>query len=371
MLDTMGIIFAQDEGYRMGALTQIRSLAALPVAGRYRIIDFILSNMVNSGIRNVGITTKYNYRSLMDHIGDGSAYDLNRKKYGLFILPPFYKQEEKVTDSAIETLHRIMHYIRRSNQRYVLLADSKVICNMTFDKMMECHLSSKADITMAYRDMDENEAHSEREVYLDVNENGKITAIEPGTVYSKMKKRALGFYLVDSNFLESVVESAMARGDKDLVMDIFAKAVDKLNIVGYKYDGYAKTVDDIPSYYDFNMQLLDTDVRNQLFASENKIYTKVKDKVPARYLKNANVKCSIVADGCKVDGTVENSILFRGVEVRKGCEIRNSIIMQDGLILENSKLNYVIMDKQVCIERDRNLSGAESFPFVIGKNRRI
>jgi len=186
-----------------------------------------------------------------------------------------------------------------------------------------------------------------------------------------MKKRALGFYLVDSNFLESVVESAMARGDKDLVMDIFAKAVDKLNIVGYKYDGYAKTVDDIPSYYDFNMQLLDTDVRNQLFASENKIYTKVKDKVPARYLKNANVKCSIVADGCKVDGTVENSILFRGVEVRKGCEIRNSIIMQDGLILENSKLNYVIMDKQVCIERDRNLSGAESFPFVIGKNRRI
>lgn len=371
MRDTLGIIFAEDEGARMGELTQVRSLAALPVAGRYRLIDFILSNMVNSGIANVGVATKYNYRSLMDHLGDGSPWDLNRKRYGLFILPPFYKQDENLASGSVETLRRIMYYIRRSGQKHVLLADGNVVCNLSFDGMMERHLSTNADITVAYADVSSVEPYDSTKDYLTVDSSGRITSIEKGSDYRRQPEKALGFYLIDRGLLESLVETASVRGEKDIIGDVFAKQTEKLKIVGWKYDGYAKSIDDIADYYDFGMQLLSEGVRESLFESGLPVYTKVKDKVPARYLKNSCVRNSMVADGCIIDGCVENCILFRGVEIRKGCEVRNSIIMQDGRVMENCRLNHVIFDKQVFVNRDKTLSGDGNYPFVVGKNRRI
>ncbi len=370
MRDTLGIIFAEDEGARMGELTRVRSLAALPVAGRYRLIDFILSNLVNSGISNVGVATKYNYRSLMDHMGDGSPWDLNRKRYGLFILPPFYKQDENLASGSLETLHRIMYYIRRSGQKHVLLAQSNVICNLNFDAMLLRHLEENADVTVAYADVSLMEDYDQTKDYLTLD-GERVTSIEKGSGYRRQPAKALGFYIIDSGLLESLVETAVIRGEKDLVSEVLAKQTEKLKIVGWKYDGYVKTIDDIDDYYDFSMQLLSSDVREKLFESGLPVYTKVKDKVPARYLKNSCVKNSMVADGCRIDGYVENCILFRGVEIRKGCEIRNSIIMQDGKIMENCRLNNVIFDKQVFVNRDKVLSGDANYPFVVGKNRRI
>lgn len=371
MRDTLGIIFAENEGARMGELTRVRSLAALPVAGRYRLIDFILSNMVNSGIGNVGIATKYNYRSLMDHLGDGSPWDLNRKRYGLFILPPFYKQDETLASGTVETLHRIMYYIRRSGQKYVLLARGNTICNTTFDEMMQRHLSTNADITIAYTDVSPIETRDPQKDYLTIDEDGNVNSLEKGSDYRNQPEKALGFYLIDRGLLESLVETASVRGDKDIVSDVFARQIGKLKTVGWKYDGYNKTIDDIADYYDFSMQLLSGGVREKLFESGLPVYTKVKDKVPARYLKNACVRNSMVADGCTIDGLVENCILSRGVEIRKGCEVRNSIIMQDGKIMENCRLDNVIFDKQVFVNRDKTLSGDRNYPFVVGKNRRI
>ncbi|MEG1923009.1 MAG: glucose-1-phosphate adenylyltransferase subunit GlgD [Clostridia bacterium] len=374
MLDTMGIIFAQSEGIRLGELTRERSLSALPVAGRYRLIDFILSNMVNSGISNVGVTTSYNFQSLMDHVGGGLPWDLGRKKYGLFILPPFYKQNDKVLsagDNKIEILHGIMHYIKRSRQRYVLLADSNVVCNMTFDEMMNLHQENRADITVVYNELAENEVRSPNDVYLETDDKNRITKIEPYSSITTLKKRAIGFYLMDCDLLENIVENCMARGNIDLIKDSLMKNTAKLKIMGYKYDGYVKIINDINGFYNFNMDLLTADVRAELFEAKDKIYTKVKDRVPARYLEDSNVKNSFIADGCIINGEVEGSILFRGVEIQKGCSVKNCVIMQDSKIMENSKVNHIIMDKQVIIDRNKNLCGDASFPIVIGKNRRI
>lgn len=374
MLDTMGIIFAQNEGIRLGDLTRVRALASLPVAGRYRLIDFILSNFVNSGISNVGVTTKYNYQSLMDHLGGGLPWDLSRKKYGLYIWPPFYKQDSELHmtgEDKIAILHSIVHYIRRSQQKYVLLADSNVMCNMTFDDAMEKHKNSNADITIIYNEMVPGAEHDDNEVYIDMDETGRVVDIDAFNKYSKFSSKALGFYIIEGDLLVNLVESCIARGEKSFEKDILARNLGRLKVVGYNYKGFVRTITDINSYYNFNMELLNDDVRKCLFESHDRILTKVKDKVPARYLKHAKVSNSFIADGCIIDGEVEGCILFRGVEVRKGCKLKNCVIMQDSKIMENSVLSHVILDKQVFVDRDKILCGDASYPLVVGKNRRI
>lgn len=310
----------------------------------------------------------------MDHLGGGLPWDLSRKKYGLYIWPPFYKQDNAVHltgDDNIDVLHSIVHYIRRSQQKYVLIADSNVVCNMTFDDVMNQHKSSGADITVIYNELGKNEKHETGEVYLRFDDSNRLLDVDAYNKYSNYKAKALGFYLIEGDLLVNLVESCVARGEKSFEKDIISRNVNRLKINGYNYKGFVRRITDINSYYDFNMELLDDKVRSCLFELQNKIYTKVKDKVPARYLKNANVRNSIIADGCVIDGEVENSILFRGVEVRKGCKIKNCVIMQDSKIMENSTLCNVILDKQVFVDRDKLLSGDASCPFVIGKNRRV
>jgi glucose-1-phosphate adenylyltransferase, GlgD subunit len=264
-------------------------------------------------------------------------WDLSRKNYGLFILPPFYKQDSvlmKSGENKIDILHGIMHYIKRSRQKYVLLAESNVICNLTFDKMMELHQNSNADITIVSTDLKENEGHNDNEIYVNTDENNMVTEFQPYSSHATANKKSLGFYLLDCNLLENIVENCVLRGDEDFTRDALMKNVKSLKIMAYNYDGYNKTINDINSFYEFNMELLQPEVRQNLFESENKILTKVKDKVPARYLKNADVRNSFIADGCIIDGEVENCVLFRGVEIRKGSSIKNCVIMQDSKIFE-------------------------------------
>ncbi|MDD4291862.1 MAG: glucose-1-phosphate adenylyltransferase subunit GlgD [Clostridia bacterium] len=370
MLNTMGIIFAGNEELRMGELTRARSLAAMPVAGRYRLIDFILSSMVNSGITNIGLTTKFNFQSLLDHLGGGTEWDLSRKKYGLFILPPFYKSENRITESGeskIQSLYNVLHYIRRGKQDYCMLAEGNAVINTTFDEMLDFHRENHSDITVMYSK--NADATASQDGCFDVAADNRIKDISPNNTQNAAK--SVGFCIIDTDLLITLVESCYARGEYDFSKDIIGKNLTKLRIFGYEFNGYYRHIYDIQSYYRFSMELLNRDVRDTLFENEKKIYTKIKDMVPARYQSNAKVSNSFIADGCIIDGEVNNSVLFRAVEVRKGSKINNCIIMQNGKVLENSVLNAVIMDKNVVIGSGKTLVSEPTFPIVIGKNRVI
>lgn len=374
MKDLMGIIYTSKNDLTLRELTVSRAVAALPVAGRYRMIDFILSNLVNSGVRNVGVIMQKNYHSLMDHLGSGKEWDLHTRNDGLFILPPFLTRENVGTYGGIlDALRSNMGYLRRSKQEYVILTAAHTAFNTTFEDMIQRHFDSGADITLMYSkvkpfDLEGSEAMANRHVYVNVDDHQLITDLEVGPVvpsYSDaymdvmMLKRTLLIHLVDQAFAHSMHDL-----NRDLLQGHIRTGVLKVN--GYEYKGYNKRIESVLSYFRFNMDLLDYDVRQELFSS-NPVYTKIRDEVPACYRTGAMAANSLVADGCIIEGEVENSVLFRGVHVGRGAKVKNAILMQDNDIQEGVELENVILDKTVTIRRNGRLIGQPQYPIVIGK----
>ena len=351
---------ADDE--RLAELTRVRSVAALPVAGRYRLIDFALSGMVNSGISNVGVTTRSNYRSLMDHLGSGKEWDLNRKLYGLRILPPYIKGGENYSGD-IDILKGISDFLTHSKQEYVLISNANMIFNPQFDLMREQHIASGADITAMY--CQGSISPSGVKIELDGN---KITDMEICSQYVSDGNGLMGIYFMKKEFLCRQIAYCVGRGLHDFVMDVLVRNVDKFKLCGYKYEGFVGRIDSVNSYYSANMAMLDSTVRKELFLSKNFIYTKVKDTVPTYYSMDANVTHSVIADGCRIEGTVENCILFRGVTVEKGACLRNCIVMQNSVIQKDAQLDYAVLDKTVTVGAGKRITGQESFPVIVGKN---
>lgn len=370
MRNTMGIIYTGDRDVSLKELTRSRSVAAVPFAGRYRIIDFILSNMVNSGIFNIGLITQNNYHSLMDHLDySGKQWDLDRKRDGLFILPPYVTRENSGWyQGKIDALHNIMAYIRRSTQKYVVISGAYMVCNLTYDDVLDYHIQNDADITIIYKeDKTASPAHLSRNTLLITDEDGRVWDMEVKPSGPKSNKISMEMYILEKNLLEYLVEESVARGQHDFIKDILMKKIDTLRIYGYPYQGYLANICSIQSYFRHNMELLDLDNREDLFNSCGAIYTKVKDQVPAKYGPNCRIENSLVADGCVLDGEIVNSILSRGVRIAPGAVVKNSIIMQDTEIQENVIVENVILDKDVIIRQGKRLVGQESYPVVIGK----
>ena len=367
MLDTLGVIIACNNEADLGELTRIRTVSAVPFAGRYRLIDFILSAMVNSGMNTVGVATGHNYQSLLNHIGTGKPWDLARKREGLFVLPP--AQDVVLTgDCRVAVLTGVIRFLERSKQHYVVVADSNNVCNIRFDDIVLKHKEVNADITVVYQQV-KNKA--EGETYVDTDENGSIKDVVYPTDRKKCLNRIVGYYVFTKDILINILENCMMHGRKRFVKDVIERNINRLKIYGYRFDGFLRTVKDIDSYYDVSMELFETSKRKDLFMSENKIFTKSKDRVPTRYLAHASIKNSIVADGCVIDGTVENSLVFRGVTISKGAEVKNCIIMQDGIISRKATLSCCILDKNCVIRENKMLIGQQDFPLVVNKNRTI
>lgn len=369
MTDAMGIIFSEKADIRLNELTEMRSVAAVPVGGRYRLIDFPLSNMVNSGIINIGVTTQHNYSSLMDHVGNGKAWDLSRKNYGLFILPPYISREShNFSKGNVDILYGIDNYLKKSQQKYIILCEGNIMCNIDYRLPLEYHIQNKADITLIYNEEPglSNEELS-RHVILNLSEENRVTNLEVHPKKPKTHNVYMEMLIVERSLLRLLVEECVAIGEHDLNMDLLLANIPKLNILGYKFDGYVGRIDSVRSYYSNNMNLLDEDIRNEMFNSKGRIYTKVKDQVPTKYLEGAQPKNSMIADGCTIQGTVENSIIFRGVQIKKGAKVRNSIIMQDTVIGENCDLEHVVLDKDVTVRDNKRLIGQDTYPIVIGK----
>lgn len=372
MKDVMGIIYTTKDDFALRELTASRAVAALPVVGRYRIIDFMLSSMVNSDIKNVGVIMQKNYHSLMDHIGAGKEWDLHTKNDGLFILPPFQTRENQGTyQGTVDALRSNISYVKRSNQEYVILCSTYSVFNTTFDNVLDEHVASGADVTMLYTKYPiedrSSSSNTAQHCYLDLDEEGAVRNIEMGAEHHELENFSMNVFLMKRELLVLLVEQAHAKGIYSIHQAIKAGFLDRGNYLvrGHEYTGYHKRVESIPSYYAFNMDMLDEATRKDLFASP--VFTKVRDEVPARYAKGAVAINSLLADGCVIEGCVENSVLFRGVRVRKGAVVRNSIIMQESDIRENVEVEHVIFDKGVTI-REGRLIGQKGYPIVIKKN---
>lgn len=369
--DTMGIILTGDE--KIAPLTDIRANSALPIAGRYRIIDFVLSNMANAGIVNVGIATESNYSSLMDHTKSGKPWDLDRKNQGLNILPPnLEKQQFGTIKGDIDLLEGIRDYIDRSQQTYVILSLGNMVYNIDFDAVVREHIKSQADVTALYKDMSNmSEDIIKRFTLFEIDKEGRVTDIEVQPYYPKSAKASMEIYVLERALLQSIIDECSARGDVDFVKDALVKQINGFNIRGYEFKGHLYKVESMKSYYATSMSFLDAEKRNAFFNPERPIYTKEKDQSPTKYGNDAVCTNSFISDGCVIEGTVINSILSRGVKVAKGAVVQNSIIMQDSVIEEDVEINHVVFDKEVCITKGRKLIGQESYPLAIAKGTRI
>ncbi len=369
--DAFGLIFTGENNPYMRDLTLSRAVAAVPYGGRYRVIDFILSDFVNSGIRNVGLITQKNYHSLMDHLGTGKEWDLNRKRDGLFLLPPFStKDNTGVYRGDIDAFHSVMQYVRHSGQKYVILSGSHTIFNTTFEGILKQHKETGADITIMYNEDAYYEPEEQnRDLRLLFGEDGMtVNELEWYPRYPRSNFRSCEIMVMDKALFEDLVEESYSRGGIDFVRDILLTHVHELKVMGRRYDGYVARIDSINTYFKCNMELLKKARAYDLYNMKHPIYTKVKDEISSQYGDHADVHNVIMADGCKVNGTVENSILFRGVTVERGATVKNSIVMQGATIRAGAKLDHVILDKGVTVTEGRTLIGYEGIPLVFRKN---
>ena len=365
MKNVLGLINLYENEEELNKLTRHRPLAAIPFGGRYRIIDFILSNMTNSGIVNVGVIVPDKYRPLMDHLRSGREWDLARKQDGLFILPP--AQAQGVLKSDIQHLYNHLDYIKRSPQQYVIIAGSQIICNIDLTAVFNSHIDTNADITVVYREA------PKKMIYTGANmefKNSRLINMEINLMRPQKGAQGLDIYVMSKALFIDIIEHAVAQGNFNFVKDGIIKNLDRYQVRGYLYKGYTARIDSINSYYKYNMDLLSSTYWHELF-KQRPIFTKVKDEIPTAYSEGANINNSLVACGCIIEGTVENSIIFRGVRIHKGAVVKNSIIMQKSEIHEEAELNYVICDKDTKIGPSKSIKGEENYIVLIEKGRVI
>ena len=371
-MNALGIIFSYSDRGNLRELTKIRTLASVPLGGKYRIIDFILSNFVNSGIHDVSIITRSNYHSLLDHLGAGKDWDMTRKIGGLRILSPFSAPD--TTDQSgggylgtIDALHKSMHSIKRNRADYVIISGSNFICSVNYDEILKSHVERNADITAIYANPREGVFLPSGVAMLRMDEGERVYELTFNNEENVPQPLpiSLGIFIMRKSLLESLVADSIAFGRYDFYRDIVQRLCGNLNILGYEHKKLYFEISSVSGYMKENMRLLSQDVRSQIF--EKPVYTKVKDSVPAQYCTGSQVTNSIISDGCKVEGTVINSILSRGVIIGKGAVVRDSIIMQNTEVMRNVTLNNVILDKDVIVRENRQLVGHETYPVVIEK----
>ncbi|MBQ2841740.1 MAG: glucose-1-phosphate adenylyltransferase subunit GlgD [Clostridia bacterium] len=362
--NVLGIIFSNAYDEALPQLTALRTMGSIPFAARYRLIDFPLSNMVNSGITQVGVITKSNYRSLMDHIGTGKPWDLSRKREGMTLLPPYDTPGAGITIGKADALYGCIDYISDSKKEHVLMTDCNLVCNMDYEKLIKAHTAKDADVTIAYVNGKPSELGNGTELIMD--EDGRVASTGLIDCYSGNTNYSVKVMIIRRTLLERLLHEAHSAKIVDLET-LISKNVKHLRVYGYEVTGYARVLSSLQSYYDISLELLKLENRKELFASDRPVYTKVRDQVPAVYGIGSNVKNSLIADGCHIYGEVENCILFRGVTVEKGAKIKNSIIMQDTFVGENSSLNCVIIDKASVVKPNKTLCGDSSYPVYIGK----
>lgn len=374
--EALGIIFPNSYDSLVPELVTERLMASIPFASRYRMCDFMISSMVHWGIDNISILVRKNYHSLMDHLGSGREWDLTRKNGGLNIVPPYAQKQVKVYEGRIEALESIRGYLKKQTEKYVIMTDSNIAVNFDFNDLLHAHIESGADATVVYRKQEIpkpliKQSTEALDLYYALGVNGDhVSKIYINPTEKGEMNFCLNIYVVERELLIRMIDDAFVHGYTSFVRDILERQIEHLDVRGYCYDGYVAEIHDMKSYFEENMKLLEEENLNALF-SGNQIYTKIRDDNPTRYINGSKAKNVMVADGCVIEGEVENSILFRGVHIGKGAKVKNCVLMQDTVVEDNASVEYVITDKDVTITEGKSLTGNDSFQVFVAKGQTV
>lgn len=371
MGNVLGLVFANMHDTTLGDMTKNRTMGSVMFGGRYRLIDFPLSNMVNSGISEVGVITKSNYQSLLDHLGSAREWDLARKKGGLYILPPFGNVESTLYRGRIEALYGAMSFIKHSKAKYVILSDCDVVTNIDYKPIVAAHIESGADITAVAHTGVYSSDEIKTSTVFNVDADKNVTSVLINPDISGTCTTSLNVFVMSMDFLIETVNDAMARGNVSFERNILQEKCRELKIKIYEYDNYFSKLNSPESYFKSNMALLEPENARKLFVPKRSIYTKVSDNAPVKYDLDSKVSNSLIADGCIIEGEVENSVLFRGVKVGKGAKVKNCILMQGTVVGDNAELNYLITDKNVSICENHILTSSPQYPMYVGKGASV
>ena len=373
MKNTLGIIIGFDSNNDLRELSEHRPVASVPFGGRYRVIDFILSNLVNSGCYQVGVLMRDKYQSLMDHLGSGKDWDLSRKRGGLMMLPPNAfapKSSPLVTENyhtSLEALGSVSDMLQKSKCEHVVVCGADIIANIPLDEAMREHKKSGADVTIVCTKNGDGGAF---DMFLNLSPRHEVSDIRNGdNAGGKCKYKSLGIYIMKRKYLLDLLSDCVTHNlhsfERDAMQHVFNRGD---AIQAYVFDKYVAKIEDVKSYFSASMDMLDKDIRDQVFLKNRPILTKIHDSAPTYYGEDAVVSDSLIADGSRIEGTVENSIIFRGCNIAKGAVVKDSIIMQSGIISEGVELSYVVTDKGVTVRENRKMMGHATYPVAIAKN---
>ena len=373
MKNTLGIIIGFDSNNDLRELSEHRPVASVPFGGRYRVIDFMLSNLVNSGCYQVGVLMRDKYQSLMDHLGSGKDWDLSRKRGGLMMLPPNAfapKSSPLVTENyhtSLEALGSVSDMLQKSKCEHVVVCGADIIANIPLDEAMREHKKSGADVTIVCTKNGDGGAF---DMFLNLSPRHEVSDIRNGdNAGGKCKYKSLGIYIMKRKYLLDLLSDCVTHNlhsfERDAMQHVFNRGD---SIQAYVFDKYVAKIEDVKSYFSASMDMLDKDIRDQVFLKNRPILTKIHDSAPTYYGEDAVVSDSLIADGSRIEGTVENSIIFRGCNIAKGAVVKDSIIMQSGIISEGVELSYVVTDKGVTVRENRKMMGHATYPVAIAKN---
>ena len=368
----MGIIFANDA--TMGELTSKRTMASLPFGGRYRQVDFHLSNMTAAGIRHIGIISRHNYQSLMNHIGDGEEWGLELGEGGLEFLTPYAMSTTDRYRGKLENLYFAMDFLTfgGDEDEYVVMADSAILSNMDLTKVVASHIESGKDITVVTKAGIAN-GTKQLDLALKLDKKGEISDIAVDYVAAEDYLASMDVFVLNKKWFVEQINECVARNlyhmDRDVVLGLWQKGKASVNV--YQFDGVAMFNESIEEYFRNSLALLDKDVRHDLFGRKHPIFTKVRDRVPSYYGENCEIENCLVADGCFLDGEAEDSILFRQVTICEGAEVENCVIMNDAVIGEGAELEYVILDKNVTVRPGARLIGTKKNPIIVKRGETV
>ena len=370
-MTALGMIFCDryDTKTPKSELVYSRNPASMPFGGRYRLIDFTLSAMVNADIDEIGVICKENYGSLVDHIGNGKDWDLNRRKGGIKLLTPMARPDSNVGISRgrLDALKAVKGYLADTAYEWVVFAFGGTVANIDLEAMLEQHIADNAYLTLAYANIPAGAG----ELLLDVEKDHTVSAIHYQKTAATQGIYALGTAIMKKADLLEFLDEAEDNDYSHLNRELIQKQLGTKKICGYYHGGYARIVDTIDEYYDANMEMLNTAKRNDLFAAERPVYTKVKDSVPTLYDFGAAASNCLIADGCVIKGIVKNSILSRNVIIEEGAIVENAILMQNAKVGKGAKISHIVADKNVTISAETELRGAAGLPIVIGKGKQV
>lgn len=366
----IGIILAGGNSYRMKELSNKRAIAAMPVAGSYRSIDFVLSNMTNSHIQRVAVLTQYNSRSLNEHLSSSKWWDFGRKQGGLFVFPPTVTADNNFWyRGTADAIYQNLTFLKNSHEPYVVIASGDGIYKMDYNKVLEYHIAKKADITVVCKDMKPGQ-DMERFGILKMDEDGRIQEFDEKPMVATSNTVSCGIYVIRRRQLIELLEKCAKEDRYDFVNDILVRYKGMKRIYGYKTNEYWSNISTVEAYYETNMSFLKPEIRDYFFKQYPDVYSKVDDLPPAKYNPGAAVKNSLVSSGCIVNGFVENSILFKKVFVGNNVTIKNSIILNDVYIGDNTTIENCIVESRDTIRANTYHKGENGIKVVVEKNER-